>query len=210
MNKNQDIQAVLLRGAIGLGIWEALYDAARAALCEAPVAAASLQLGVWQDVGLKACGHCAACRLMAAGTHPDLMVLVPDALLPELGVGTQESTEVPVASEKRAPSREIGIDAIRGLVEWAHPCADPGVGGSAVCRGAAGPLVCAVARFLAVVRRGGLADVQLWRARRRSTLAVGVVAIAMGSCHGDGARAAVAVWSTVNGVAAGNAMASSG
>ena len=120
MNKDQDIQAVLLHGATGLGIWEALYDAARAALCEAPVAAASLQLGVWQDADSKACGHCAACRLMAAGTHPDLMVLVPDALLAELGVGTQESTEVPVASEKRAPSKEIGIDAIRGLVEWAH------------------------------------------------------------------------------------------
>ncbi|WP_051848884.1 hypothetical protein [Thiomonas sp. FB-Cd] len=120
MNKNKDIQAVLLHGAVGLGIWEALYDAARAVLCEAPVAAASPQLGVSQDVGLKACGHCAACRLMAAGTHPDLMVLVPDALLPELGVGTQESTEVPVASEKRAPSKEIGIDAIRGLVVWAH------------------------------------------------------------------------------------------
>ena len=120
MNKNKDIPAILLHGALGLGTWEALYDAARATLCEAPVGAVSPVLRVRKDHGLKACGHCVACRLMAAGTHPDLMVLVPEAMLAELGMSAQESIDVAVASEKRTPSKEIGIDAIRGLVDWAH------------------------------------------------------------------------------------------
>jgi DNA polymerase-3 subunit delta' len=74
-------QAILLSGAPGLGK-RALADLyAAALLCLHPLPTRM------------ACGHCAACKLLAAGTHPDYLVLEPDE-----------------------PGKAIGIDKIRQLI----------------------------------------------------------------------------------------------
>ncbi len=96
-----DAAAILLHGAPGTGLWDALRERAAALLCEAPSAG-------------HACGRCAGCHLLAAGTHPDLFELLPDALALELGVREPEER----ASGQ--PSREIAIDAVRRLVDWSH------------------------------------------------------------------------------------------
>ena len=112
-----DFQPLLLHGAAGLGIWNALFTAASAMLCEQ---ASSAELPDPTDRNLRACGECAACRLVRAGTHPDLMALVPEAMASELGLNIAEGAESSTSGEKRSPSKDIPIDAIRQLVDWAH------------------------------------------------------------------------------------------
>ena len=66
------------------------------------------------------CGTCAACRLVAARSHPDLLVLLPDALRETLGWGGDagEGDEEREASKKK-PSKEIRIEAIRAAIAFA-------------------------------------------------------------------------------------------
>lgn len=109
--------AILLHGAVGLGIWDALFDTASAVLCE--------QVSIAENIDptahkARACGVCAACHLVRAGTHPDLMVLAPDALVPELGLNAPEVAESAPSGDKRSLGKDIAIDAIRNLVAWAH------------------------------------------------------------------------------------------
>ena len=100
--------ALLLHGPAGTGKWQAAMAFAGELLCERP--------------GAAACGQCDSCRLMAAGNHPDLRVIVPDALAERRpGQGQEEGeAEAPAAGSettgKTKPSREIKIDQVRDLV----------------------------------------------------------------------------------------------
>ncbi len=104
--------AVLLYGARGIGKKSLALDVARDVLCEAP-----------QDhVG--ACGRCAGCELFNADNHPDLRVVVPDALALWRTLGTTEDDE-PTAqeiagheSEDKHESREIRIEQVRELGDF--------------------------------------------------------------------------------------------
>lgn len=58
--------AMLLAGGEGVGKRRLANRLVHALLCEAP------------DEQGEACGHCAACGWLSAGTHPDLLVLEPD------------------------------------------------------------------------------------------------------------------------------------
>ncbi len=93
---------LLLHGAAGIGLWDALRQRAADALCESP------------DASGRACGHCAACRLLSAGTHPDRFALLPEALAVDLGEAE------PAERGASPPSRDISIDAVRRLVAWSH------------------------------------------------------------------------------------------
>ena len=57
---------------------------------------------------------------MQAGTHPDLMRLMPEALALELGLSPAAEVESTSSSDKRNPSKDISIDAVRNLVDWTH------------------------------------------------------------------------------------------
>lgn len=74
-------QALLFAGAAGQGRRHLAEYYAQALLCHAPAA------------GAGACGHCAACKLFAAQTHPDFLLIEPDE-----------------------PGKAIGIDKIRQLI----------------------------------------------------------------------------------------------
>lgn len=76
--------ALLISGRRGLGKRRLAEGFARSLLCAAP-----------GPDGV-ACGDCRACQLCAAGTHPDLSLLVPD---PE------------------AKSEDIKVDAVRAMIE---------------------------------------------------------------------------------------------
>lgn len=52
--------------------------------------------------GMRACGTCSQCQLLEAGTHPDLLVVAPE------------------------DSKQIRIEQIRGLIEWAMQTAQQG------------------------------------------------------------------------------------
>jgi DNA polymerase III subunit delta' len=108
--------ALLLHGAQGSGQWELAGALAAAWLCETPVSARA---------DGAACGHCAACRLRATGGHPDLRLVVPPALQALLQPGAAEAGDDDTAGggetggARRKPSRDIRVDDVRALGDWA-------------------------------------------------------------------------------------------
>jgi DNA polymerase III subunit delta' len=101
--------ALLLHAPGALGQFELALALSRAWLCETPAA------------GL-ACGHCAACRLMDAHSHPDFHLLLPDALRAPLGWSSNdvEASEQGEGKSKAKPSREIKIMALRAAIDWSQ------------------------------------------------------------------------------------------
>jgi len=103
--------ALLLHGPAGTGKWELAMSFAADVLCEHARPPA------------RACGACASCALLGAGNHPDLRVLVPDALAerrPGHGADGDADDTAPAAAEagagsKTKPSREIKIEQVREL-----------------------------------------------------------------------------------------------
>jgi len=107
--------AWLIHGLAGIGKVEFALAAAASLLCESPRS------------GL-ACGTCPACTWVASGNHPDLRRIRPEAVALEEGAEMQADTaDASTASEsasgagtgsKRAPSRDIRVEQIRGLESW--------------------------------------------------------------------------------------------
>ena len=110
--------ATLLHGAAGSGLFELAMSLAQGWLCEAPAGQG------------KPCGHCASCHLARARTHPDLMVLVPDALRERLGWGGEADDE-PADGESRSKaraSREIRVEAVRQAIGFSQRSSARGQG----------------------------------------------------------------------------------
>lgn len=105
LSRQQDrfAHAWLIHGLAGIGKRQFALAAAASLLCEAPAE------------GL-ACGHCNACRWVAAGNHPDLRRIRPDAIALEEGEGAEDDTQK--AAAKKAPSKEIRVEQLRSLGDW--------------------------------------------------------------------------------------------
>ncbi len=105
------VHAVLLYGARGIGKKSLALDVARDLLCESPQAGA-------------ACGTCSGCELFTADNHPDLRVVVPDALAQWRTQGAAEENESAAdestseESEDKRESREIRIEQVRELGDF--------------------------------------------------------------------------------------------
>lgn len=106
--------ALLLQGPRGVGQFELALSLAQAWLCEAEPAAALPQ----------PCGRCASCRLVQARSHPDLLVLLPDALRESLGWDAADADDTGAKVGKSAkttkPSKEIKVEAVRAAVAFAQ------------------------------------------------------------------------------------------
>jgi DNA polymerase-3 subunit delta' len=111
--------ALLVHGPSGVGQFELAQSLAAAWLCEEPTPAG-------------ACGHCVSCRLIAARTHPDLRVLVPEALRVTLGWDDDAEAARDGEGKKAKPSRELKVEAVRELIVWAHSTSSRGRGKVAV------------------------------------------------------------------------------
>lgn len=101
--------ALLLHASGALGQFDLALALSRAWLCET-------------TANGRACGQCAACRLMHAHSHPDFHLLLPDALRAPLGwssVSTETSDDGD-GKTKAKPSREIRIDALRAAIDWSQ------------------------------------------------------------------------------------------
>lgn len=114
------VHAILLHGAAGIGKKSLALDFAQSLLCESPGAQGH------------ACGACAGCILVLAGNHPDLRIVVPDAMAelrgPEASIedtddGQSETQDdVPGLSRPareggKKASREIRIEQVRALAD---------------------------------------------------------------------------------------------
>ena len=108
--EHQQAHALLIHGPGGVGQFELALALAQAWLCEA------------LDRALvdRPCGRCASCKLHVARSHPDLLVLVPEALRESLGwdLGGNEGDEAGEGG-KRKPSKEIRVEAVRAAIAFA-------------------------------------------------------------------------------------------
>lgn len=96
--------AWLIHGTPGIGKQHFALAAAASLLCEAP------QKGL-------ACGQCQACHWYAAGNHPDIRRIRPEAVAVEEGAQDIQTGQSGTTA-RRAPSREIRIDQLRELNTW--------------------------------------------------------------------------------------------
>ncbi|MFM9917492.1 MAG: DNA polymerase III subunit delta' [Rhizobacter sp.] len=115
--ETQRAHAILIHGPQGVGQFEMALTLAQSWLCDSP-----------PSQGARPCGICASCRLVQSRSHPDLMVLVPEALREALGWSTDDAGEEGgsskgEASGKRKPSKDIRVDEVRRIVTFAQTTA---------------------------------------------------------------------------------------
>ena len=99
--------AILLKGAQGIGKLDFAMNLAQSLLCEKPHAD-----------GL-ACQDCPSCHWFQQETHPDFRLLQPDALAEAENVDEGEG-------KKKKPSRQISVDQVRTLADFANLSAHQG------------------------------------------------------------------------------------
>jgi len=103
--------ALLLQAPAGSGHLELAGVLAQSWLCEAPGAQ-----------GL-ACGRCGSCHLVQQRSHPDLLVLVPEAWRVRLGwAGDDEG------KPDAKPSRDLRVEQVRQAIDWSHQTSGRGRG----------------------------------------------------------------------------------
>jgi DNA polymerase-3 subunit delta' len=109
--------ALLVHGPEGVGQFELSLALAQAWLCESP------------STG-KPCGTCPSCHLTLSHTHPDLLVLLPEALRDALGWSMGDDGEGAAAEKagKAKPSKEIKVEAVRTAVAFAQTTSARGRG----------------------------------------------------------------------------------
>ncbi|MEA3129658.1 MAG: polymerase subunit delta, partial [Paraburkholderia sp.] len=103
--------ALLLHGQAGIGKLRFAQHLAQGLLCEA------------QQPNGEPCGACVACNWFTQGNHPDYRIVVPEALAAEAGLGNAadekaEKADGDEGKKTRAPSKEIKIEQIRGLLDF--------------------------------------------------------------------------------------------
>jgi len=106
--------ALLLHGPAGAGHLELALLLAQATLCEAPPAPG------------RPCGRCASCHLVVTRVHPDLLLVLPDALRVQLGWVDDEDSKLNKSEAK--PSREVRVDQVRQAIAWAQQTSGRGRG----------------------------------------------------------------------------------
>jgi len=100
--------AVLVQGPEGVGKLALAEQLAARLLCETPT----------QDS--EACGHCAGCRWVAAGSHPDLRRIEPDALAQSGATGDESDVDASGRGPRTKPSSEIRVDQVRELSDFLY------------------------------------------------------------------------------------------
>lgn len=98
--------ALLLKGAEGIGKLDLALNFAQSILCEAPVPSGF------------ACQNCPSCHWFAQESNPDFRLIQPDAL--------SASDDTPEKEGGKKASREISVDQIRALSSFANLSAHSG------------------------------------------------------------------------------------
>ncbi|MDO9003417.1 MAG: DNA polymerase III subunit delta' [Aquabacterium sp.] len=106
--------ATLVHGPQGVGQFEFSMALAQSWLCEAQAPGSLFK---------PACGVCGSCHLISARSHPDLVVVVPEALQAALG-WTSSGDDEEGASEKSGKtkklSQDIKVESIRAVVQFSQ------------------------------------------------------------------------------------------
>jgi DNA polymerase-3 subunit delta' len=118
----QRAHALLVHGPRGVGQFEFALALARAWLCETPIEQRSAGLPAGQ-VNRLACGHCVSCHLVDGRSHPDLRLIVPEALRAMAGLAGDEADDSSAEStgaRKRKPSRDIKVEQVRAALDFSE------------------------------------------------------------------------------------------
>jgi DNA polymerase-3 subunit delta' len=109
--------ALLIQGPQGVGQFELALTLAQAWLCEG-------------GGDPRPCGACASCKLVLSHTHPDLLVLLPEALREPLGWAAADEGDAGSEDKagKRKPSKDIRVDEIRQAIAFAQTTSARGRG----------------------------------------------------------------------------------
>ncbi len=107
--------ALLLYAPQDAGQFDLALTLAQAWLCEHP--------------GQAPCGRCSACRLVHQRSHPDLRIVVPEALRVRFEWLAEDD---PLLRASAKPSREIKIEQVRDAIEWTQRSASSTRGRSLV------------------------------------------------------------------------------
>ncbi|WP_296654549.1 DNA polymerase III subunit delta' [Paraburkholderia sp.] len=111
--------ALLLHGQAGIGKLRFAQHLAQGLLCEAP------------KPNGEPCDTCPACKWLMQGNHPDYRIVVPEALAGEAGMpGAEDGEKAAEKGDKgdksdddgkksRTPSKEIRIEQVRALLDFA-------------------------------------------------------------------------------------------
>lgn len=99
--------AWLLEGPSGLGQYGLALGVVKAWLCENATAQG-------------ACHVCGSCHLVDTHAHPDLAVLMPETVALELGWPLSEKAQKAIDDKDRKPSKEIRVEAMRDMVDFAQ------------------------------------------------------------------------------------------
>ena len=105
--------ALLIHGPRGVGQFELAIQLASAWLCES-------------DGAARPCGTCASCRLVAARTHPDLLVLLPEAQREALGWAADDESSA--RESKAKPSKDIRVEEVRQSIGYTQTTSARGRG----------------------------------------------------------------------------------
>ena len=117
--------ALLVHGPRGVGQFELSLLLAAARLCENEEVPADA----------RPCDSCAGCRLVRARSHPDLMVLIPEAMRDSLGWsgGSAEAEEGGESGKSgKKSSKEIRVETVRGAIAFATTTSSRGRGKAVV------------------------------------------------------------------------------
>jgi DNA polymerase-3 subunit delta' len=106
---SQQGHAWLLQGPSGLGQYDLATSMVSAWLC-----------GSDRALSHGACGQCGSCHALSVHTHADLMVLMPETILLELGWPLSEKAQSEIDNKTRKPSKEIRIEAMRDAIEFSQ------------------------------------------------------------------------------------------
>ena len=128
--------AWLLAGPSGLGQYHLGLELVRAWLCDQPLVDGSGKRGVGGEGGhgseegarTGACGVCQSCHAIDVRAHTDLLVLMPETLMLELGWPLSEETQKKIDDKERKPSKEIRVEALRDAVEFSQRTSGRGRG----------------------------------------------------------------------------------
>lgn len=123
--ETREAHALLVSGPGDVGQFELAQALAQAWLCES----ASVPLG------RRPCNACPSCRLVQARSHPDLLLLVPDALRELLGLapgGGEAEEGGEEKAGKKKPSKEIRVEQVRVAIEFATTTSSRGRGKAVV------------------------------------------------------------------------------
>jgi DNA polymerase III subunit delta' len=99
--------ALLLHGGLGRGLFELAMTLAQTHLCSGTAST---------PIRLAPCGRCDDCHLVRTQVHPDLHVLLPEAL--RLDVGWRTDGDVDRGDSATKPSRDIRVQDMRTAIDW--------------------------------------------------------------------------------------------